>query len=190
MSKCLEPELIISLFECLLIECRIIFVSKKLSRLSECVNAAAALLNPLSWQYVFIPVLPVSLLSYCCAPMPFIVGVTSGSMGELAKLPMEEVLMIDLDKGQFLAKPKNTEIISHEVRDELKTSIGVIKSHLKKSDKAFDLNIARCFLKIIYRFCGHYSLFITPTSFDTESFLESQPPQYLKVCCIIIFFVI
>jgi hypothetical protein len=29
------------------------------------------ILYPFSWQHVFIPVLPASLLSFCCAPMPF-----------------------------------------------------------------------------------------------------------------------
>ena len=58
---------VVALYENLLLENRLVLVSKKLSRLSSVALAATGLLHPLTWQYVFIPVLPQSLLSYCCA---------------------------------------------------------------------------------------------------------------------------
>ena len=92
---------IISIFESILMERRFIFLAKRLEKLSAIINAITALLNPLSWQYIFIPILPNSLLSYCCAPMPFIVGVTSSSLPQINTLPLEEIFIIDCDKGFY-----------------------------------------------------------------------------------------
>lgn len=90
----LSPDNILATFASLLVERRLIFISERVSTLSACVQACVAVstpkiatpisssftnlmnrllqvLYPLSWQHVFIPVLPSSLLSFCCAPMPF-----------------------------------------------------------------------------------------------------------------------
>ena len=92
-------EEIVQMWESLILERRFIFFSKKLSVLSSIINAITALLKPLEWQYIFIPILPNSLLSYCCAPMPFIVGVSHQSLPELSNLPTEEIFIVDCDKG-------------------------------------------------------------------------------------------
>lgn len=62
------------IFASMLYERRIIFTSKKLSRLSACVQSANALLYPMNWQHIFIPVLPRSLIEYLLAPMPYLIG--------------------------------------------------------------------------------------------------------------------
>lgn len=59
----------------MLLERRIIFMSSSLPQLSGCVHAAVNLVYPFSWQHIFIPVLPSSLLDYIHAPMPFVVGI-------------------------------------------------------------------------------------------------------------------
>lgn len=46
----------------LLKERRILFTGSKLSQLSSCIFAAAALLYPMYWQNLFIPVLPIGLV--------------------------------------------------------------------------------------------------------------------------------
>lgn len=58
----------------MLFERRIIFTSKKLYRLSACVQSANAVLYPMNWQHIFIPVLPQSLIDYLLAPMPYLIG--------------------------------------------------------------------------------------------------------------------
>jgi hypothetical protein len=97
LIRFLSPSNILAVFTSLLVERRIIFVADNLSTLSSCVQAAAAvrsffrppllipliarltvsllqLLYPFSWQHIFIPVLPQSLLSFACAPMPYVIG--------------------------------------------------------------------------------------------------------------------
>lgn len=63
------------IFASMLFERRIIIRSKRLKRLSACVQSANDLIYPMHWQHIFIPVLPLSLIEYLSAPMPFLVGV-------------------------------------------------------------------------------------------------------------------
>ena len=103
-----NPEHLLAVFAALLVERRIIFVAERLSTLSACVQAAAALLYPLSWQHVFIPVLPPALLTYCSAPMPFVVGILSESLAEVQREDtLEEVLLVELDHDRLLRSPGN-----------------------------------------------------------------------------------
>ncbi|VDN07732.1 unnamed protein product [Thelazia callipaeda] len=53
---------LITIYAGLLKERRILFTSQKLSQLSSCVFGAAALLRPMHWQSLFIPVLPFHLI--------------------------------------------------------------------------------------------------------------------------------
>lgn len=63
------------IFASMLYERRIIFTSKKLYRLSACVQSANSIIYPMNWQHIFIPVLPMALMDYLLAPMPYLVGV-------------------------------------------------------------------------------------------------------------------
>ena len=63
------------IFASMLYERRIIFISRRLSRLSACVQAANAIIYPMHWQHIYIPVLPKHLIDYLLAPMPFLIGV-------------------------------------------------------------------------------------------------------------------
>jgi hypothetical protein len=45
-------------------ERRIILLSKRIDKLTACVNAVSAMGHPFQWQHVFIPVLPKKLLLY------------------------------------------------------------------------------------------------------------------------------
>lgn len=63
------------IFASMLYERRIIFTSKQLKRLSACVQSANDIIYPMIWQHIFIPVLPLSLIDYLLAPMPFLIGV-------------------------------------------------------------------------------------------------------------------
>lgn len=65
----------IALFAAMLAERRIIFTSQRLDSLSCCVQAANALLYPMVWQHIFIPILPLTMKEILCAPMPYLIGV-------------------------------------------------------------------------------------------------------------------
>uniref|UniRef100_A0A3B4TH35 DENN domain containing 1C n=1 Tax=Seriola dumerili TaxID=41447 RepID=A0A3B4TH35_SERDU len=66
---------LLQLYASMLFERRILIFASKLSTLTSCVHALSAVLYPMYWQHIFIPVLPPHLLDYCCAPMPYLIGV-------------------------------------------------------------------------------------------------------------------
>lgn len=41
----------------------------------------------------------------CCAPMPFVVGILSSSLAEVLRLPLDEVLILDIDHNKFILSP-------------------------------------------------------------------------------------
>lgn len=98
LFQSLGTKLVIILWECLLQECRVLLCSKNLGKLTECINAATAILNPLVWQHILIPVLPNSMLDYCTAPMPFLIGVLPASLPRIMQMPTEELYIFNLDE--------------------------------------------------------------------------------------------
>lgn len=70
-----DPKNMIAVFAAMLAERRIIFTSRRLDRLSSCVQAANAFLYPMVWQHIFIPILPMKMKEFLCAPMPYLIGV-------------------------------------------------------------------------------------------------------------------
>jgi len=97
----IDPFTIVTILMSLLMERRVIFISRKLSTLSACVQGCVALLYPFTWQHVFIPVLPLGMIQFVCAPVPFVVGLLSSHLPELqaqAEL-MDEVILIDVESS-------------------------------------------------------------------------------------------
>ncbi|XP_035863583.1 DENN domain-containing protein 1B isoform X4 [Sander lucioperca] len=87
----------LQLYASMLHERRIIITSSKLSTLTACVHGAAALLFPMYWQHIFIPVLPSHLLDYCCAPMPYFVGVHLSLLERVRSRSLEDVVILNVD---------------------------------------------------------------------------------------------
>ena len=71
------------LLESILAEKKILFTSKHIALLTLCAESVISLMYPLSWQHIFIPVLPSQLIGYLQAPVPFIVGV----QGSVSNIP-------------------------------------------------------------------------------------------------------
>jgi len=208
----LDPEMILILFASLLVERRTIFISSKLSLLSSCVQSLLALLYPLAWQHICIPVLPASLLSFCCAPMPFVVGIMPSSLPEMRTLPMEEVLIVDIDNQVFLQKPSfvdDYQLLPDDfwapVLRAIKDAKKNIKKHKKRrmkiagtdhkmeSDlalydgKIIGKALADVFLTFFVKLLGTYRVHIKDSYFDKEEFIESQKTweqkQFMELFC-------
>ncbi|CAN0048141.1 unnamed protein product, partial [Phaeothamnion confervicola] len=65
---------VVTLFESLLLERSVLLRSSSLYLLTICAEGLMALLYPLGWTHVYIPVLPEALLGVLAAPMPYLVG--------------------------------------------------------------------------------------------------------------------
>lgn len=96
LFRCLSLENIVTLFEFAMSESRIIFLSSHTAMLHLACHALTNLLYPLKWASVFIPVLPVRLLSALEAPCPYIVGVERRY--ENVDLPDDDYVLVDLDQ--------------------------------------------------------------------------------------------
>ncbi|KAK9915164.1 hypothetical protein WJX75_005465 [Coccomyxa subellipsoidea] len=89
----LSPPALVGLIEALMLERRVLMVAQERDTVSAAVHAAAALLHPLRWQHIYLPLLPLALKDYLSAPMPFLMGIHAPNlfMSTLRSSAMEEL---------------------------------------------------------------------------------------------------
>jgi len=171
-----DPENMIQLFISMLFERRIIVTSKKLSLLTAVIHGSVSLLYPMQWQHIFVPILPPSLLPYCCAPMPFLVGIHTSLMEEVRMMPLDEVVI-------FNADTKEIEISGNDMKNFPSQVSSRLKRKLSRVDRAFQNDyVSSQFLKALADLIGGYrdALKYTETKdgsrviFDEEMFLETR----------------
>jgi formylmethanofuran dehydrogenase subunit E len=103
-----SPHQVVDLFCAVMRESHIVLTSHSIAVLTASVTAVSAMCYPFAWQHVFIPVLPKSLLGYCTAPMPFLVGCLSEDAARLERMPVEpDIIVYDLDERVFVRAPKS-----------------------------------------------------------------------------------
>jgi len=74
LFKFLDIDKIIFLFECVLLEKKIHFISNHISIPGLVIEAMISLIFPFEYTHILVPVLPASLKSYIEAPVPFMIG--------------------------------------------------------------------------------------------------------------------
>jgi len=135
----LDVSTVLTVFTAALFECRILFLSSYLSVLLKVSESLRALMYPLLWPHVYLPVLPRRMLQYLECPTPFIFGVDKNALDAttMQELLNEELLIVDLDKGCVLrgeipcALPDK---LQYELRDAL---YECLKPNVSKSDHVF-----------------------------------------------------
>jgi len=160
------------------------------------------LLYPLTWQHIYIPVLPRSLLSFVCAPMPFVVGVLRTELDEVLSLPMDEVLVIDIDNNHFIRTPTDNETqdlellppnysshLRRTVRNVTKTVKKLTKKRRNKSmdDLAikqleYEMRVVKeeltsTFIQFFVTILSGYREFLKGGSIDREAFIAAHSPD-------------
>ncbi|XP_077441068.1 DENN domain-containing protein 1B isoform X1 [Vanacampus margaritifer] len=139
----------LQLYGSMLHERRIIITSSKLSTLTACVHGAAALLFPMYWQHIFIPVLPPHLLDYCCAPMPYFVGVHLSLLERVRSRSLEDVVILNVDTNTLESPFDDLHNLPSDV-------VSCLKSKLKKQSTATGSGVARAFLRAQAALFGTY----------------------------------
>ncbi|XP_071063735.1 DENN domain-containing protein 1B isoform X6 [Dasypus novemcinctus] len=171
----------LQLYASMLHERRIIITSSKLSTLTACLHGSAALLYPMYWQHIYIPVLPPHLLDYCCAPMPYLIGVHSSLIERVKNKSLEDVVMLNVDTNT-LESPFND--LNHLPSDV----VSALKNKLKKQSTATGDGVARAFLRAQAALFGSYRDALRykpgePITFCEESFVKhrsSMMKQFLE----------
>ncbi|XP_023601840.1 LOW QUALITY PROTEIN: DENN domain-containing protein 1B, partial [Myotis lucifugus] len=139
----------LQLYASMLHERRILITSSKLSTLTACLHGSAALLYPMFWQHIYIPVLPPHLLDYCCAPMPYLIGVHSSLIERVRNKSLEDVVMLNVDTNTL-------ESPFHDLDNLPSDVVSALKAKLKKQSTATGDGVARAFLRAQAALFGCY----------------------------------
>ncbi|KAM6065824.1 DENN domain-containing protein 1B isoform 3-T3 [Chlamydotis macqueenii] len=155
------------------------FVS--LSVLTACVHASAALLYPMYWQHIYIPVLPPHLLDYCCAPMPYLIGVHLSLIERVKNRSLEDVVLLNVDTNTLETPFNDLNNLPGEV-------VSALKNKLKKQSTATGDGVAKAFLRAQAALFGSYRDALRykpgePITFCEDSFVKhrsSTTKQFLE----------
>lgn len=112
LMRALGASNVLRLLSALLCERRVIMVSRDPTRLSACMRGAASMLAQglLTWQHLFVPILPPHLLKYVTVETPYLIGVLDNQVDSLDQIPgIGKLLCINLDTNSmttfFVANP-------------------------------------------------------------------------------------
>ncbi|XP_069573400.1 DENN domain-containing protein 1A isoform X2 [Brachyistius frenatus] len=160
------------LYASMLYERRVLICCSKLSTLTACVHGSAAMLYPMYWQHVYIPVLPQHLLDYCCAPMPYLIGVHSSLMERVRGMALDDVVVLNVDTNTLETPFDDLQSLPNDV-------VSSLKSRLKKVSTTTGDGVARAFLKSQAALFGSYrdALQIEsgePITFNEETFITHR----------------
>lgn len=144
----LNVDNMITLFASALNERHILVTSKKLDRLSACVQVINNLLYPMHWQHIFISVLPSDLLAYLQAPMPFLIGVPEPTFKKLRLNELGEAVLLFADDN-VVRTPHD------DVRNLPPGIASSIKSDLRNHGALGD-SVSRAFLRALVMLIGGY----------------------------------
>uniref|UniRef100_A0A671LQW1 UDENN domain-containing protein n=1 Tax=Sinocyclocheilus anshuiensis TaxID=1608454 RepID=A0A671LQW1_9TELE len=160
------------LYASMLYERRILISCSKLSTLTACVHGAAAMLYPMYWQHVYIPVLPQHLIDYCCAPMPYLIGVHSSLMEKVRGMALDDVVLLNVDTNTLETPFDDLQSLPNDV-------VSSLKNRLRKVSSTTGDGVARAFLKAQAALFGSYRNALQiepeePITFSEETFITHR----------------
>ncbi|XP_043094031.1 DENN domain-containing protein 1B isoform X2 [Puntigrus tetrazona] len=163
---------LLQLYASMLFERRILFYCSKLSTLTACIHACNGMLYPMYWQHIFIPVLPPHLLDYCCAPMPYLIGIHSSLSERVRSRALEDVVILNVDSNTLESPHEDLKKIPADV-------VAGLKVRLKKQAAAAGSGVAHAFLRAQALLFGGYRDALQPSDegpvvFCNELFLSHK----------------
>ncbi|XP_054091021.1 DENN domain-containing protein 1A isoform X3 [Zeugodacus cucurbitae] len=167
-----DPKNMIAVFAAMLAERRIIFTSRRLDRLSSCIQAANAFLYPMVWQHIFIPVLPMKLKDYLSAPMPYLIGVPQIVLETMTPDELGEVVILNCDTKVFQSP-------FDDVREMPADIVSQMKKQLSHSHEHIGDRVSKIFLGVLVQLISGYRDAVefreTGKTFNRDKFIESRP---------------
>ncbi|XP_028349334.1 DENN domain-containing protein 1A isoform X6 [Physeter macrocephalus] len=119
------------LYASMLCERRILIICSKLSTLTACIHGSAAMLYPMFWQHVYIPVLPPHLLDYCCAPMPYLIGVHLSLMEKVRNMALDDVVILNVDTNTLETPFDDLQSLPNDVEEPITFCEEAFVSHYR-----------------------------------------------------------
>jgi hypothetical protein len=154
--------------------------------------ASLSLLYPFLWTHIFIPLLPSTLLRYCCAPMPFFIGIHGSYIDEVKDMALEEVFFVDLDKNncttnyydaeydeEFLLYEENVlpENHLHLINNAIEDYMKMIKKTQSADEEVVRSGFRQFFLLLVGSYKKYMKLVNGQYEFEKDLFLSKQPKQ-------------
>ncbi|XP_077057475.1 DENN domain-containing protein 1B isoform X4 [Siphateles boraxobius] len=163
---------LLQLYASMLFERRILIYCSKLSTLTACVHACNGMLFPMYWQHIFIPVLPPHLLDYCCAPMPYLIGIHSSLAERVKSRALEDVVILNVDTNTLESPHEDLKKIPADV-------VAGLKVRLKRQAASAGSGVAHAFLRAQALLFGGYRDALQspaegPVVFCNETFLSHK----------------
>uniref|UniRef100_A0A6B2EH95 Putative ras signaling inhibitor st5 n=1 Tax=Phlebotomus kandelakii TaxID=1109342 RepID=A0A6B2EH95_9DIPT len=159
----------------MLMERRIIFMSRHLDVLTSCVQAAKNFIYPMIWQHIFIPILPLKLKDFLMAPMPYLIGVSEAIWKYIRQDEFGEVVIYNCDTKIFST-------IYNDVKSLPPDLVAGLRKKLEKKNLRGD-DLSKAFLGVIVQLIGSYRDAVKFSQsaqgrkiiWDGEAFVESRP---------------
>jgi len=126
LFRALSISNIISLFECIVAEGRVILLSSYASMLHLVSAALQNLLYPMTLSGIFIPLLPCRLLQALEAPCPYIIGVERRFDNII--FPTDDFILVDLDNDTIEVTTEPPQL-PRQIRRKLTASLQVAAQH-------------------------------------------------------------
>jgi hypothetical protein len=157
-------------------EKKLIFLSNKLSLLSNTIQEFETLLYPFSWPHTYIPLLPSYLIEMCEAPTPYIIGLVRSCKEELMRYNYEnDMIIVDLDKQKIIQhqeKDINTNnlcslnnFLPENVLKNLKVDLYNLSTLSKSVPESYkNMQLCKVFMKMFVKTIGNYKNYLIPIS--------------------------
>eukprot|EP00941_MAST-03F_sp_MAST-3F-sp1_P000824 g824.t1 len=107
LFRCLRPSHVLLVWKLLLLERQIVLHSSQFSLLTLASEVLLALLYPISWKHVYIPLLSITMLGVLNAPVPFFVGLHSSLLPAAETELCSSAVVVDLDNDTVNILPKH-----------------------------------------------------------------------------------
>mmetsp|Transcript_39776 Transcript_39776/g.64500 ORF Transcript_39776/g.64500 Transcript_39776/m.64500 type:complete len:758 (+) Transcript_39776:39-2312(+) len=141
----LPLEHILRLMSAALLERQIVVISSNLSISSSVVLSVISLLRPFVWQSLLCPVLPLRMLDFLDAPVPFLVGLPEFDPRLISKL--EEIFFFHVDRQQIHVPACDWDLPSlphlRRIFDDLKPYHEILQEAAKNRAAIFDPSPAK-----------------------------------------------
>jgi len=131
---------VITLFEHCLGEGKIVLYSNSYEGLTVVLESLRALLFPLQWQGLFIPILPSNLSYSLRAPIPFLIGLHRTFLHEVRV--SDEVLLVDLDRNHLKLPSQKPTPFPIPLRVYLRTQLEAFVKLYRQVDTSQEDNTA------------------------------------------------
>ncbi|KAM9310249.1 DENN domain-containing protein 3-like isoform 1-T2 [Pholidichthys leucotaenia] len=97
---CFTPQQLLQVLSCLLQEQRVVLFSADWAKLALVAESLLLFLQPLSWQYPYVPVLARGMLDFLMAPTAFLMGCHLSYFAEVAS-EIDGLILINIDNGSI-----------------------------------------------------------------------------------------